>query len=80
MGGENVSGAEALSIKRETYGMDLQIEGDIVEKEATLTLVKVFKNKVEYTGVGAGVIEDLDDVYNDSLSIEGAVSVTPEVV
>ena len=80
MGGENVSGAEALSIKRETYGMDLQIEGDIAEKEATFTLVKVFKNKVEYTGVGAGVIEDLDDVYNDSLSIEGAVSVTPEVV
>lgn len=80
MGGENVSGAEALSIKRETYGMDLQIEGDIAEKEATLTFVKVFKNKVEYTGVGAGVIEDLNDVYNDSLSIEGAVSVSPEVV
>jgi len=80
VGGEDVSPAEVLSIKRDTYGMDLQIEGDIADKETTLTLTKVFKNKVVYTGVGAGVIEDLEDVYNDALSAEGAVSVTPEVV
>lgn len=80
MGGENVSPAEALSIKRDTYGMDLQIEGAIADKESTLTLTNVFKNKVEYTGIDAESIEDLSDVYNDALSIEGAVSVTPEVV
>ncbi len=80
VGGEDVSPAEVLSIKRETYGMDLQMEGDIADKETTLTLTKVFKNKVLYSGVGAGTIEDLDDVYNDALSVEGAVSVTPEVV
>ena len=79
-GGDNVSPSETLSIKRDTYGMDVQVEGDIAEKEATLTLTKVFKNKVEYTGVGAGSIEDFNDVYNDAFSIEGAVSATPDVV
>lgn len=79
-GGENVAPTGALSIKRDTYGMDLQVEGDIAEKEATLTLTKVFKNKIEYTGMGAGSIEHFEDVYNDAFSIEGAVSITPEVV
>lgn len=79
-GGDTVLATEALSVKRDTYGMDLQVEGDIADKEATLTLTKVFKNKVEYTGVGAGSIDHLEDVYNDAFSIEGAVSLTPEVI
>lgn len=76
-GGDSASPDESPSFKKEAYGIDLQIEGDIADKETLLTLTKVFKNKVEWSGLGA----DADDnAYNDSFSIEGAVSVTPEIV
>ena len=80
VGGDHVSDTDNIEVKRETYGMDLQIEGDIADKEATLTLTNVFKNKVEYTGMGAQLTDDVEDIDNESFSIEGAISVTPEIV
>ncbi|MCW8821014.1 MAG: hypothetical protein OQK45_02215 [Sulfurovum sp.] len=79
-GGKNVLDSEALRVKTEMYGMDLQIEGDIAEREASLTFTKIFKNKVEFTGIGAQLSEDTEDIYNDAFSVEGAVSVTPSIV
>ncbi|MFC2073422.1 hypothetical protein ACFLRS_01050 [Campylobacterota bacterium] len=80
VGGEHVSDTQAISVNRETYGVDLQIEGDIADKESSLTLTNVFRNKVDFTGIGAQLSEDTEDIYNDSFSVEGAVSVTPEIV
>ncbi len=80
-GGDNVSDVESLSVKREMYGMDLQIEGDIADREASLTLVNIFKNKVEFTGIGAQSDEDdTEDIYNEAFSVEGAISVTSSIV
>jgi hypothetical protein len=87
-GGENVAffdlgdglGSEPLSIKRETFGVDLQIDGIIAGREASLTLVNIFKNKVEYTGIGMQDTKDSEDLENDAFSIEGAYSITPSVV
>lgn len=79
-GGDNVSPDQATSVQREAYGIDMQIEGDIANKETTLTLTKVFKHKVDYTGMDANVVDTTSDIYMDSSSISGAVSVTPEVV
>ena len=68
-------------MKRETYGIDLQIEGYIADKEASLTLTNVLKNKVEFTGIGAqSDDDDTEDSYNESFSIEGTLSVTPSVI
>jgi len=78
-GGEHVSDTQAISVNRETYGMDLQIEGDIADKETTITLTNVFRNKVDFTGIGANLSDDTESIYNDSFSAEGVVSVTPEV-
>ena len=61
--------------------MDIQIEGEIGDKEASLIFTNVFKNKVEYTGIGAqSDDDDTEDVYNDSFSVEGTYSVTPEFI
>ena len=79
-GGDTVEDTQALRVKRKTYGMDLQIEGEIADKEASLTSTYVFKNEVEYTGIGAQLTDDVEDIYNSSFSIEGAVSVTPEFI
>jgi hypothetical protein len=79
-GGDTVSSTEALSIKRETYGMDVQIEGDIADREASLTMTNIFKNKVEFTGIGAQLDHDTEDIYNESFSVEGTISVTPEFI
>ena len=38
---------------------------------------KVFKNKVEFSGIG---VKDDDNAYNDSFSLEGSLSITPDVV
>ena len=80
-GGDTVSSTQSLSIKRETYGMDMQIEGKIADKEASLVLTKVFQNKVEYTGIGAHSEEDdTEDIYNNGFSVEGTYSITPEFI
>lgn len=80
-GGDTVSATEELSMKRESYGMDIQIEGEIADKEASLIFTKVFKNKVEYTGIGAqSDDDDTEDIYNDSFSVEGTYSITPEFI
>ena len=79
-GGDTVENNQELSIKRDTYGVDLQIEGDIADKEASLTSTYVSKNEVEYTGIGAQSTDDVKDIYNSSFSIEGAISVTDAFV
>jgi hypothetical protein len=80
-GGDTVTNSEALSMKRETYGFDVQVEGDIADREASLTLTNILKNKIEFTGIGAQSDDaDTEDSYNSALSVEGAISVTPAVV
>ena len=80
-GGDTVSDTEILSMKRETYGFDVQIEGDIANREASLTLTNILKNKIEFTGIGAQSDDaDTEDSYNSALSVEGAISVTPAIV
>jgi hypothetical protein len=79
-GGDTVSPTEELSVKKEMYGMDMQIEGYIVDREATLTLTNIFKNEVEFTGIGAQSIEDLENIYNSSFSIEGTLSITDAII
>lgn len=80
-GGDTVSETETLSMKRETYGFDLQIEGEIVDREASLTLTNILKNKVEFTGIGAqSDDDDTEDIYNEAFSVEGTISVTPEII
>jgi hypothetical protein len=83
-GGENIAlsewDSEPLTIKRKTIGMDMQIEGSILDKEASLTLTKIFENKVEFTGRGAQLTKDDEDLDNEAFSVEGAVSITSSVV
>ncbi|HSR74286.1 MAG TPA: hypothetical protein VLL31_05540 [Sulfurovum sp.] len=78
MGGDKVDAGSSLSIDRETYGMDFMVEGYIADKSATLTLSKVFKNEVTYTGIGAGTSKDLDNIDNEAFSVEGEVNLTPQ--
>ena len=80
-GGDTVSSTEALSMKRETYGMDIQVEGEIADREASLVFTKVFKNEVTFTGIDSQSDElDTEDIYNDSFSVEGTYSITPEFI
>jgi len=80
-GGDTVSDTEELSMKRDTYGMDMQIDGQIADREASLILTKVFKNEVQYTGIGAqSDDDDTEDIYNDSFSVEGTYSITPDII
>jgi hypothetical protein len=79
-GGDSVSPTDRLGIDRETYGMDMQIEGDIVDREASLTLVKNFKNKVEFSGIDAPELDSSDNIDNESFSVDAALSVTPSIV
>jgi len=71
-GGDTVSDGSSLSIKRNTYGMDFMVEGYIADKSVTLTMSKVFKNEVTYTGIGA---ENID---NEAFSVGGEVNLTPD--
>jgi hypothetical protein len=77
-GGSKVSTSNELHTERETYGMDLQIEGDIFDKSVAFSMGNVFHNKVTYTGRGAGLTEDSENVYNDAFSIDGEVNLTPD--
>ncbi|HEY9191183.1 MAG TPA: hypothetical protein VIM88_09995, partial [Sulfurovum sp.] len=78
MGGDTTSDFSSLRIERETYGMDLMVEGYIGDKEVTLTMSKVFKNEVTYTGIGAGTSRELDNVDNEAFSVGGEVNLTPQ--
>lgn len=80
-GGDTVDPTQELSIKRNSYGMDIQVEGDIADREASLVFTNVFKNEVEFTGIGAqSDDDDTEDIYNDSFSVEGTYSITPEFI
>jgi len=80
-GGDTVSPTETLSMKRETYGIDMQVEGYIADREASLTVTSILKNKVEFTGIGAqSDDDDTDDSDNKAISVEGTLSITPEII
>jgi len=80
-GGDLVADTAPLSIKRETYGIDFQMEGSVMERDFTLAATYVFKNNVEYTGIDSG-IDDLDtiSVYDEGFSLQGAVSITDAII
>ncbi|MCO4845492.1 MAG: hypothetical protein KC427_05675 [Sulfurovum sp.] len=79
VGGDTVSdSSSSVGIKRETYGMDFQVEGYIGERSVTLTMSNVFKNEVTYTGIGAGTSKDLDNIDNEAFSVGGEVNLTPD--
>ena len=79
VGGETTSERASLRVKRETYGVDFQFEGEIAEKTVSIIATNIFKNKVEYTGMGVGATEDLESSQNDAFSIEGQVMMTDDV-
>ena len=69
----------ALRVKRETYGIDVQLEGEVFEKSISIIATNIFKNKVNYTGYGAGSTEDLESQYNDAFSIEGQIMMNEDI-
>ncbi len=79
VGGSTASEGSALRVKRETYGLDFQLEGEIAEKSISVIATNIFKNTVEYTGMGAGSTHDLENMENDAFSIEGQVMMTEAV-
>jgi len=79
-GGDNVAPTEPLSMKRNTYGIDFQIEGSIMDKEMTLAATNVFKNDVEFSGIGAGDEDDAESLYDEGFSVEVGVSLTDEFI
>ncbi len=78
-GGDTVAPDQSLSLERETYGVDLQIEGRILDREVTLAMTKVLKNKLTFTGIGAGDTELLEDIYGEAFSVEGYLSLTSDI-
>lgn len=78
-GGSTASSGEDLRVERETYGIDLQIEGKIAQKNVTLIATKVLRNDVNYTGLEAGTTEDLKDALNRAFSVEAEVSMTDDL-
>ena len=80
-GGDIVADTAPLSIKRETYGIDFQLEGTVMEREVTLAASYVFKNDLEYSGINSDVDElDTESRYDEGFSVEGAVSVTEAII
>ncbi|MEN8251537.1 MAG: hypothetical protein ABFS32_21610 [Bacteroidota bacterium] len=79
VGGSTTSDGGSLSVKRETYGLDFQLEGEIAEKSISIIATNIFKNDVQYTGMGAGSTEDLQSQNNDAFSIEGEIMMTSDV-
>ncbi len=79
VGGSTTSDSGSLSIKRETYGIDFQLEGKILEKSVSIIATNIFKNKVDISGIGAGSKDELESINNDAFSIEGEVMATPEL-
>lgn len=75
-GGSTASSDEELRVERETYGIDLQIEGKIAQKNVSLIATKVLRNDINYTGLAAGSTEDLEDSLSRAFSVETEVSIT----
>ena len=76
-GGDTVAANEPLHIKRETYGLDLQLEGSVADFPVSLVMSKVLKNDVMWTGIGNNHEnpEEYTDVDNQGFSVEGEVNV-----
>jgi len=68
---------ESLKIERKTYGLDLQIEGEILEKKVQFVASKVYKNEVTFTGYDEGLSSTLTNRLNKAFSVEGTVELTP---
>ncbi len=80
-GGDLVADTAPLSIKRETYGIDFQLEGTLMERELTLAASYVFKNDLEYTGINSAVDEyDTESRYDEGFSVQAAVSMTDAII
>ncbi len=80
-GGDLVADTAPLSIKRETYGIDFQLEGTVMEKELTLAASYVFKNDLEYTGINSAIDEyDTESRYDEGFSVQAAVSMTDAII
>jgi len=80
-GGDIVSPTEPLHIKKETYGVDFQVEGTIYEHDVTLTATYILKNDVEYSGINSDLDEyDTESRYDEGFSIQGAYSVTDDII
>lgn len=77
-GGSIVSSTTPLSIKRETYGIDFQLEGVVADRSVSFIVSDVLKNKVTYSGIGSGTNKDYTDLLNKALSMEGEVNLTPD--
>ncbi len=80
-GGDLVAATAPLSIKRETYGIDFQIEGSIMEHEVMLAASNVFKNDVVFTGINSGSEDyDTQSRYDEGFSVQGSVSITDAII
>lgn len=77
VGGKTSENTQRLTMERETYGIDFQIEGMIVNKEVSLVATKVLKNDVNFSGLGSGD-EDFEDILSTGYSIETHVNLTQE--
>lgn len=67
---------DSLKIERESYGLDLQVEGTLFDKDVHFIASKVLKNEVTITGTNVGIISDLENRDNEAFSIEGVVDLT----
>ena len=76
VGGLTSDSTQSLQMKRETYGIDLQLEGVLLNKEVSLSATKVLRNDVVYTGIGAGENEDSEDILGEGFSVETYVNLT----
>lgn len=81
VGGTKVSYSQPLSVDQETYGIDFQLEGVVADKEVSLVMSKVLKNKVTYTGRGSNLLdpEEYINIENESFSVEGEINIIPEI-
>lgn len=81
VGGSRVSSSEPLSVERETYGIDFQLEGVVADRSVSLVMSKVLKNKVTYTGIGSNLLnpEAYTNLDNEAFSVEGEINLIPEL-
>jgi hypothetical protein len=76
VGGVTSDSTQSLQVKRETYGVDLQLEGVLLDKKVSLAATKVLRNDVVYTGIGAGADEDSENMLGEGYSVETYVNLT----
>jgi hypothetical protein len=80
-GGSKVSPLQPLSVERETYGIDFQLEGVVADRAVSLVISDVLKNKVTYTGLGSNQNnpEEYVNLENKAFSAEGEINLIPDV-